>query len=89
VAVDVHPNPGRGTRWVVGERRGTERGALGDRRSINPDTMGLPSNHAVPVYSVCLASPPAASRTSVSMRDCGSTSIIVVIGFLDLGLGGR
>jgi hypothetical protein len=28
-------------------------------------------------------------RASVSMRGCGSTSIIVVIGFLDLGLGGR
>jgi hypothetical protein len=41
----------------------------------------LPSNHAVPVYSVRRDSPPAASRTSVSMRGCGSTSIIVIMRF--------
>src|SRR5258705_1992189 len=60
VAVDVHLDPGRRTRRVVGERRG---GA--DDRTRRP------------------------GWTSVSMRGCGSTSIIVVIGFLDLGLGGR
>jgi hypothetical protein len=126
VAADVHLNPGRGTRRIVGEGRGgvddrglspdacktTEtlsvaapsaarsyrrlsgrkndvekfgiripRGAFGDRCSINPETMGLPSNHAVPVYSVLRDSPPAASRTSVSMRGCGSTSIIVIVRF--------
>jgi hypothetical protein len=54
------------------------RGAFGGLRRSSPDTWGLPSNQAVPVYSVLRASPPPGTRTSVSIRGCGSTSIIVI-----------
>src|SRR5215210_9214974 len=53
------------------------RGTCGERFSARPDTTGLPSNHAVPTYSVRRASPPDTKRTNVSIRGCGSTSIMV------------
>src|SRR5262245_52469454 len=69
--------------WKFGVRM--PRGAFAARRSSIPETSGLPSNHTVPTYSVRRASPPCGSRTNVSMRGCGSTSIIVIDELWSLG----